>query len=112
MANAWRGSSQNWAEEVDAAEAQNGGPLTTASFPTLADASFPSLSEATKGGKKKPQKMALGEFMKAAKLGPSEAELRAQLPTASRGKVPGEEREAGALGGAFKDYGGDRRGEQ
>lgn len=110
MANAWGVKpATNWAEEVDAAEAQNGGPLSEA---------FPSLGEAIKAPKdakpvkKKPVKLGLGAFIGSSRTQPSEAELRLQLPTSSRGKVEGEEGDSGALGGAFKDYGGERRGEQ
>jgi len=89
------------------------------------------LSEAVKqapggGKKKKGQKMDIRTFMQQAP-GPapggrfvapggrgapmSEKEILLSLPTGSRGKVEGEE-EAGppGLGGAFREYGGDRGG--
>jgi len=39
----------------------------------------------------------------------SDKEILMNLPKGSSG-LPREEREPGALGGAFKDYGGDRQG--
>lgn len=91
----------DWADEMDKVEE------------SPADEAFPTLGAAAKAPppkkkeKAKPVKLGLQDFIKGS--GPSEVELRMQLPTGSRGKVDGEESATG-LGGAFKDYGGERRG--
>jgi hypothetical protein len=101
------GASGTWAEEVDAEEERNG---------PLRDEAFPSLNEAAKSEKKpskktKPVKMNLGSFMATSvgRSSQSDKQILMNLPKGSSG-LPREEREPGALGGAFKDYGGDRQG--
>lgn len=106
MANAWgvstKGPATNWADDVDQAE-ENG--VLTEAFPTLGQAAkAPAPSKKEKP--KKPVKMSLSQLMA------TDADLKAQLPTGSRGKGAGDdERDSGALGGGFGGYGGERRGE-
>eukprot|EP00983_Pelagomonas_calceolata_P009617 311159-Pelagomonas_calceolata.AAC.1 len=119
---------ESWADDV---EGLTPGKVEAAPPPTD-DAAFPSLGEAVKqapqGGKKKSrgQKMDMRTFMQQAP-GPapvagrfvapgrapmSEKEILLSLPTGSRGRVEGEEEAGppGGMGGAFRDYGGDRGG--
>ena len=97
-----------WAEEVDAEEERNG-PLAgdAEDFPTLGQA----VNQPKKPKeKKKPQKMALGSFISSVgRAAPSDLEILAQLPKGSSG-LPREERDPNALGGGFREYGGDRQG--
>jgi hypothetical protein len=106
-----------WADAVDEEEAQHG---VAAPLP-LPEDDFPSLGAAVKQGKdagaktKKPkgQKMDLGVFLggaarHAAPSRNNDNELLMALPKASSG-LPREEG-GGRLGGAFKDYGGQRDG--
>lgn len=108
-----------WADAVDEEEAQHGVPPAPLPLP---EDDFPSLGAAVKQGKdagaktKKPkgQKMDLGAFLggggrAAAPSRTNDNELLMALPKASSG-LPREERGSGALGGAFKDYGGQRDG--
>lgn len=116
----------SWADEV-AGEAEAG--TLQVNVPAPDNAAFPTLGEAAKQppkSKKKGQKMDIhtfmantpsgpassagGRFVVAARLPPSARDILASLPTSSRGKVEGEE-ELGGMGGAFRDYGGDRGGE-
>eukprot|EP00775_Hariotina_reticulata_P005461 gene5461-5695_t len=101
------GASGTWAEEVDAEEERNG-PLRQEAFPSLNEAAK---SEKKPSKKAKPVKMGLGSFMATSvgRSAQSDKEILAHLPKGSSG-LPKEEREPGALGGAFKDYGGDRQG--
>lgn len=101
----------SWAEDVENEEARIGGPLKD-------EEAFPSLGEAVKAGagkgaktskKGKPLKMGLNDFLAAPsrRTAESDKELLMKLPKGSSG-LPREERDPNALGGAFKDYGGER----
>jgi hypothetical protein len=82
----------------------------------VSEEAFPSLGEAIKqpqpkGKKQKGQKMLLSDFAafpvgRRAQM--SDKELLMNLPKSSSG-LPKEERPSGALGGGFKDYGGNRQ---
>jgi hypothetical protein len=94
---------------VEAEEARHGPRLAS-------EEAFPSLDEAVKAvpgksKKAKPQKMSIAAFQAAGSRSRqlSDKELLQQLPKGSSG-LPKEEREGGALGGAFRDYGGNRDG--
>ncbi len=92
-------------------------------FPSLAEAAkMPAQPKAAAKKKGKGKTLSLAELMSmpsgpGAARGPvvprggptNEREILMMLPTTSRGKVEGEE-DTGRLGGAFKDYGGDRGG--
>lgn len=94
--------------QVEAEEAKHG--------PAVSEEAFPSLGEAVKqpparGKKSKGVKMDLAAFQAGSRRAPvSDKELLLQLPKGSSG-LPKEERESGALGGAFREYGGNRDGE-
>jgi hypothetical protein len=131
MTSAWVGKENakkdSWADDVEA-EAEAGGGKIEA--PPADNAAFPSLGEAAKQApkqKKKGQKMDMRTFMQQAGGPPApssgrfvptsgrapvnEKEILLSLPTGSKGRVEGEE-DAGppGMGGAFRDYGGDRAG--
>ncbi len=81
----------------------------------VSEEAFPSLGEAVKepkakGKKAKGQKLSLSDF-NAFPVGRSrqlsDKEILMQLPKGSSG-LPKEERDSKALGGGFKDYGGNR----
>lgn len=101
----------DWADEVEAEEVKKGPMVDEEAFPTLGEAvkSAPQKGKASKKGKG--TKMGLNEFMSASvgRKPISDAEILMQLPKGSSG-LPREERDPNALGGAFKDYGGDRQG--
>lgn len=97
--------------QVEAEEAKHGtaGPL-------VSEEAFPSLGESSKqpGGKQskkgKGAKLSLsqfGAFQVGRRAQLSDKEILLQLPKGSSG-LPKEERD-GALGGGFKDYGGNRQ---
>jgi hypothetical protein len=109
MESAWGIKPGSWAEDVEQEEAKNG-PLLDEAFPTLGEAvKEPKAPKAA--GKKKPVKMALGDFMSSssARRTASDKEILMALPKGSSG-LPREERDSKALGGGFKDYGGNRDG--
>jgi len=108
-----------WSNQVDEEEAENGGELAPppaalpAAFPTLGGkTAFPALGEAVsmkdskkeRKQKKVKQTMSLGAFVAA---GRKEPEI-INLPTGPRQRGEDEEDKKGALGGGFKNYGGDR----
>ena len=108
-----------WAEEVEEAEQQNGGSL-----PNVNEEAFPSLSAAAakpepKGKKKQKEKLSLGAFLaggaagggarQSARAPADDSSLLLNLPKGSSG-IRDTDREAGGLGGAFKEYGGQREG--
>jgi hypothetical protein len=112
-------SSGAWANQVDDEEEENGGELAPppaalpTAFPVLGGkTSFPALGEAIgmkdskkeRKQKKVKQTMPLGAFMAA---GRKEPEI-INLPTGPRQRSEDEEDKKGALGGGFKNYGGDR----
>ncbi|KAF5833755.1 hypothetical protein DUNSADRAFT_9822 [Dunaliella salina] len=123
--NAGAAKKESWADDVDTAEQEG-----TIEAPPPDNAAFPSLGEAAKQapqggkGKKKGMKMdmrtfmqqapgpapAAGRFVAPGRAPMSEKEILLSLPTGSRGRVEGEEEAGppGGMGGAFRDYGGDR----
>lgn len=91
--------------------------VSTAPPPGPDPNSFPSLGEAVKQGqpkKKKGQKVHLGEFLAVparttvGPRGPSDQDILASLPTAPRGERGDDAGADSGLGGAFKEYGGNR----
>lgn len=83
----------------------------------MSEEAFPSLGEVSKqpsgkGKKAKGTKMTLGDFGAFQAGGRrqqlSDKEILMQLPKGSSG-LPKEERNSKALGGGFKDYGGNRQ---
>eukprot|EP00878_Enallax_costatus_P003374 GHUV01003583.1.p1 GENE.GHUV01003583.1~~GHUV01003583.1.p1 ORF type:complete len:420 (+),score=113.52 GHUV01003583.1:116-1261(+) len=110
------GAMMAWADEVEAEEVKKGAMVDEEAFPTLG-AAVSKDSKKGKGAKKKGTKMDLGSFMSASlsrKAAASDAEILLQLPKGSSG-LPREERDPTALGGAFRDYGGEggfRRGDR
>eukprot|EP00879_Flechtneria_rotunda_P001240 GHRR01001387.1.p1 GENE.GHRR01001387.1~~GHRR01001387.1.p1 ORF type:complete len:544 (+),score=208.12 GHRR01001387.1:96-1727(+) len=99
-----------WAEEVEQEEASRG-PVDEEAFPSLGEA-IKASGQKTAGKKGKPVKMGLGEFFSAPvgrRPPQSDKEILLQLPKGSSG-LPREERDPNALGGGFKDYGGNREG--
>ncbi len=98
-----------WADEVDLQEAKRGVLADEEAFPSLGEAIKAPVAKTTK--KPKAMKMDLGTFMAAGarRSALTDDEIRRALPKGSSG-LPREEREAGALGGAFKEYGGNRDG--
>ena len=106
-----------WADDVAHEEAQTGAPLVA----PVNEAAFPSLDQAMKAAppgkakKGKGVKMSLQDFTSGSAVpfrsqGPpkmTDEQIRLLLPTGSRGKVEGED-DPNALGGGFKDYGGNR----
>lgn len=126
---AWQGAAsakkESWADDVDAEAEAGGGKIEAPPEPD--NSAFPSLSDAAKqppqGKKKKGQKMDMrsfmaqgppaapaGRFVAAGRQPVNEKEILLSLPTGSRGKVEGEEEGPPGMGGAFRDYGGDRGG--
>lgn len=105
-------SGSAWADDVDEQE-QSGNLAAPVAFGK--EEAFPSLSAAVKEApkKKKAQKLSLNQFLSAGAGGGSreDAAILSALPKSSSG-APREERGAGGLGGAFKEYGGDRGGKQ
>ncbi len=103
-----------WADDVD--EQEHAGTLAAPPL-ALKEEAFPSLAAAVKEvpSKKKAQKgkpVPLGAFLGggAANRAPvDDKSILLSLPKGSSG-LPREERESGGLGGAFRDYGGDRGG--
>jgi len=103
-----------WADDVD--EQEHAGTLAGPPL-ALKEEAFPSLSAAAKEAPKKKGKgktLPLGAFLAGAERGGARAAadekaILLNLPKASSG-APREEREGGGLGGAFRDYGGDRGG--
>jgi hypothetical protein len=121
--NCWGVQSQPkaWAEEVEEAEQQNGGSL-----PHVNEDAFPSLSTAAtkpapKGKKKNTEKLSLQAFLTGGAAGggartgarapADDSSLLMNLPKGSSGKRDDDREGGGGLGGAFKDYGGQRDGE-
>ena len=113
----------SWADTVDEEVEAGTHKLhqEVAAAPPSAD--FPSLAEAKNAPNPKPkapkkgQKMSMAEFLGGTKAaapvaarGFNEKAILLSLPTASRGRdgTEGQEQDAGRLGGAFKDYGGER----
>lgn len=102
----------DWADEVEAEEVKSGPVVDEEAFPTLGEASKAPQPKGKAAKKGKGTKMGLNDFLsvQAGRKGQaSDAELLMQLPKGSSG-LPREERDANALGGAFRDYGGDRQG--
>jgi hypothetical protein len=112
-------SSGAWSNQVDEEAEANGGELAPppaalpAAFPTLGGkTAFPALGESLsmkdskkeRKQKKVKQTMSLGAFVAA---GRKEPEI-INLPTGPRQRSEDEEDKKGALGGGFKNYGGDR----
>jgi hypothetical protein len=111
MDSAWGIKPGSWAEDVEQEEAKNG-PLRDEAFPTLGEAVKQDPKAVKTGGKKKPVKMGLTDFLgaqTARRSAPSDKELLMALPKGSSG-LPREDRESKGLGGGFKDYGGNRDG--
>jgi hypothetical protein len=104
---AW-GAGGGWADQVDEAEAK-GAVLGGDDFPTLGAAAS---KKDPKEKKKKPVKMPLGAFMTSAGAASrmSDQEIRQSLPSRPLGREDGEGG-GGGMGGAFKDYDNQRRGE-
>lgn len=110
----WGKPSGAWADAVDEQEEKHGAP---APAPFMKEEAFPSLSAAAKeqpskkkAGKAKP--VSLGAFLggsQANRAPQDDKSILLNLPKASSGQ-PREERDSAALGGAFRDYGGDRGG--
>lgn len=114
--NAWGaptgGASNSWADDVH--EEEQAGTLPNPDFPTLGEAAKapPPAKKKAKG-----QKLGLGQFL-AAGGGPApppvtsrvtDADILRLLPTAPRAdRDPDEANAMGALGGGFREYGGDR----
>jgi hypothetical protein len=104
-----------WADDVD--EQEQSGNLAAPTVPMGKEDAFPSLAAAAKepaGKKKKAKAVPLGAFLggsasAAARSAVDEKSILLSLPKGSSG-LPKEERESGGLGGAFRDYGGDRGG--
>ena len=121
--SAWGASAWAQAEGKDEADAS---PTPVAeSFPVLGakEEAFPTLGAAKTGGKKsKKQTMSLAEFTASPSpaqasgggyRAPSSRAVAADdsaivLPTGPRARAEGEEEQRPSLGGAFRDYGGDR----
>lgn len=104
-----------WADDVDEQE-QKGTLAAPAPLSFKEDKAFPSLAAAVKepAGKKKvrAKPVPLGAFIAgggAARTAVDEKAILLSLPKGSSG-APREEGAPGGLGGAFKDYGGDRGG--
>lgn len=98
-----------WADEVEAEEVKKAAAVDEEAFPTLGAASS---NEPKKGkaAKKKGTKMDLNAFLNAPasrKTAVSDAEILMQLPKGSSGLSRDD---PSALGGGFRDYGGDRQG--
>jgi hypothetical protein len=115
-----------WASQMEEKEAADGpAPVVADSFPVLGqkEEAFPTLGAAKSAKKGKKQTMSLAEFA-ASPAGGSSGSYRAPtsraaapdvglvLPTGPRARDEGEEEQRGALGGAFRDYGGDRGGDR
>lgn len=111
MDSAWGIKPGSWAEDVEQEEAKNGPLRDEEAFPTLGEAVSKEPKASKAGGKKKPVKMGLTDFLGAqtARRTASDKEILMALPKGSSG-LPKEERDSNALGGGFKDYGGNRGG--
>jgi hypothetical protein len=104
---------QAWADDVD--EQEHAGTLAAPTPLAMKEEAFPSLAVAAKEvpkkkGKAKP--LPLGAFLggpASNRAAMDDKAILLNLPKGSSG-APREEREGGALGGAFRDYGGDRGG--
>jgi hypothetical protein len=108
-----------WAQQVE--DEERNAPPPAEAFPVLGakEAAFPTLAVAAKVKKPKKQTMSLADF-NAAPSTPAGGGYRApssrgvpddvllQLPTGPRMRDPNEEEGKPGLGGAFRDYGGDR----
>ena len=107
-----------WATQ---AEEDEGAPPPPDSFPVLGakESAFPTLGAAVKVKKTKKQTMSLADFNLGASpgggyrapggsRGPDDSNL--VLPTGPRAREEGEDDSRPGLGGAFRDYGGDRGG--
>lgn len=121
------GGSGAWADDVDEQEQHGNLPAAPAPGAPLAlkEEAFPSLAAAAKEvpskKKSKAKPLPLGAFLSASAKASASGSRSAlddkaillNLPKGSSG-LPKEDREAGGggLGGAFKDYGGDRGGER
>ena len=120
MAAAWgKPAGGAWADDVDEQEQKGTLAAPTLGAPlALKEDNFPSLSAAKEAPSKKKAKakpVALGAFLAAGPAGGAaranldEKSILLSLPKGSSG-APREEAGAGGLGGAFKDYGGQRDG--
>jgi hypothetical protein len=111
MDSAWGIKPGSWAEDVEQEEAKNGPLRDEEAFPTLGEAVKQEPKAAKGGGKKKPVKMGLTDFLGAqtARRTASDKEILMALPKGSSG-LPREDRDSKGLGGGFKDYGGNRDG--
>eukprot|EP00882_Tetradesmus_deserticola_P004896 GHRQ01005159.1.p1 GENE.GHRQ01005159.1~~GHRQ01005159.1.p1 ORF type:complete len:166 (+),score=33.57 GHRQ01005159.1:133-630(+) len=111
MDSAWGIKPGSWAEDVEQEEAKNGPLRDEEAFPTLGEAIKQEPKAAKAGGKKKPVKMGLTDFLGAqtARRTASDKEILISLPKGSSG-LPREDRDSKGLGGGFKDYGGNRDG--
>ncbi|GAB4820599.1 hypothetical protein N2152v2_007645 [Parachlorella kessleri] len=101
-----------WADAVDEEEEKHGAVLAPL---VKADDDFPSLAvtknvKETKKDKKKKQTVSLAEFMRGGSSKPSDDAILFSLPTAPRGRGPGEAMPERGLGGGFREYGGQRGG--
>jgi hypothetical protein len=112
MDSAWGIKPGSWAEDVEQEEAKNGPLRDEEAFPTLGEAVKQEPKGAKTGGKKKPVKMGLTDFLgaqTARRTAINEKEILMALPKGSSG-LPREDRDSKGLGGGFKDYGGNREG--
>ena len=115
-----------WASQMEEKEAADAPAPVADSFPVLGakEEAFPTLGAAKSAKKGKKQTMSLAEFAASPAGGGSSGSYRAPtsraavpdvgliLPTGPRARAEGEDEQRQTLGGAFRDYGGDRGGDR